>query len=224
MPILFIYPPKKGEESSFPLKKEKISIGRSDDNEIVIHDPFSSGSHAFVYPSEKGYRIQDNNSKNGTYLNGKRIHGEVELKKGDEILIGSTRIVFGEQIKTRVEVVDEPSSAANINTMIQISEILRKTEVDTTLKVTALSPIDIERIRSEHKAYSVLSEVSKALIFHKPIGELLDHIMDLICQNLPMDRGVLMLKEGKPPQLIPKVVRVNNKNLEKEKLDRKSVV
>ncbi|MFQ6069934.1 MAG: SpoIIE family protein phosphatase [Candidatus Aminicenantales bacterium] len=217
MSQLFIYPPKEGEEFSYPVQKEKITIGRSEENDIPIHDPFSSGKHAFIIRSGDKYLIQDNNSKNGTFLNGKRVKGKVELHRGDEILIGSTRIVFGQELATKVEVVEEPAAEKKVNTMIQLSEILHKTEVDTTLKATSLTPLDIERIKAEYRAYSVLSEVSRALIFHKPLDELLEHIMDLICQNLPMDRGVLMLKEGHPSQLIPKVIRVNNKELEKKK-------
>lgn len=217
MPKLFVYP-KKEEFFTLPLKKERISVGRSPDNDISIIDPYSSGHHAFIYPSDGGgYVVRDNKSKNGTFLNGVKITGEIELKKGDEVLIGSTRIVFDKELAADVEVTESPSSATNINTIMDLKEILKKTEVETTIKAEA-TPINLEKIRSEHKAYSVMSEVSKALIFHKPLDELLEHIMDLICENLPMDRGILMLKEGNPAQLIPKVIRINEKNLKKQKI------
>ncbi len=216
MPKLFVYP-KKGEEFQLPLKKEKISIGRSADNDILVPDPFCSGQHAFIYPSETGYVVRDNKSKNGTFLNGAKIQAETELKKGDEVLIGSTRIVFDKELVANVEVTESPSSASNINTIMNLKEVLKRPDIDTTMKATA-TPMDLERIKSDHKAFSVLTEVSQALILHKPISELLDHIMDLICESLPMDRGILMLKEGHPSQLIPKVIRVNNKNLKKQKI------
>ncbi|MFP4081206.1 MAG: SpoIIE family protein phosphatase [Candidatus Aminicenantes bacterium] len=216
MPKLFIYP-KEGEDFTFTLPDKKISIGRSADNDISIADPFSSGHHAFFYPTEKGYGVRDNKSKNGTFLNGKRIQAEKELKKGDEVLIGSTRVVFDKKFAANIEVTQTPSSASNINTIMNLKEILKKPDIDTTLKA-APTPVDLERIRTDHKAFSVLSEVSKALILHKPLNELLDHVMDLICENLPMDRGILILKEGHPPQLIPKVVRINSQNLKKQKI------
>jgi pSer/pThr/pTyr-binding forkhead associated (FHA) protein len=68
MPRLFVYP-KKGEFFQYTLKDEKISLGRSGDNDIPIQDPFSSGHHALIYPKDSGYMIRDNNSKNGTFLN-----------------------------------------------------------------------------------------------------------------------------------------------------------
>ncbi|MFB0518287.1 MAG: SpoIIE family protein phosphatase, partial [Acidobacteriota bacterium] len=216
MPKLFVYP-KKGESFCLTLKKEKISIGRSADNTISVADSFCSGHHAFLYPSESGYAVRDNSSKNGTFVNGKKIQSETELKKGDEILIGLTRIIFDKELSTNVEVMEAAAPSANVNTVIHLKDILKKPDIDTTFKADH-TLFDAERIKSEHKAYSVLSEVSKALISHMTIEELLDHVMDLICQNLPMDRGILMLREGNPAQLIPKVVRINNKDLKNRKI------
>lgn len=217
MPKLFIYP-KEGKEFTFPFKDKNISIGRSADNDISIKDPFSSSHHAFFYPTEEGYRVGDNDSKNGTFLNGKKIHREAEIKKGDEVLIGSTRIVFDKEVTANVEVTPrDASTVSNIDTIMNLKEILKKPDVETTLKATH-APIDMEKIKQDHKSFSVLSEVSKALILHKPLNELLEHIMDLICENLPMDRGILMLKEGNPSQLIPKVARINNPKLKNQKI------
>ena len=216
MPKLFVYP-KKGEEIVVPLKNVKISIGRSADNDIPILDPFCSGHHAFIYPKDDSYVVRDNNSKNGTFLNGKKVQAEIELKKGDEVLIGSTRIIFDDRLSTNVEMLEATSPTTNINTIIQVEDVLKKSEIDTTLKAT-FAPVDMEKVKTEHKAFSVLSEVSKALILHKPLSELLDNIMDLICENLPMDRGILMLKEGNPPQFIPKVVRINNDSLKNKRI------
>lgn len=216
MPKLFVYP-KKGEEIVVPLKNAKISIGRSADNDIPILDPFCSGHHAFIYPKDDYYVVRDNGSKNGTFLNGKKVQAEIELKKGDEVLIGSTRIIFDDRLSTNVEMLEASSPTTNINTIIQVEDVLKKSDIDTTLKAS-FAAVDMEKVKTEHKAFSVLSEVSKALILHKPLSDLLDSIMDLICENLPMDRGILMLKEGNPPQFIPKVVRINNDSLKNKRI------
>ena len=216
MPRLFVYP-KKGEFFQFILKDEKISLGRSGDNDIPIQDPFSSGNHALIYPKDSHYMIRDNNSKNGTFLNGKRVQKETELNKGDEILIGSTRIVFDKELSTNVEMTDAGPSSANINTIMHLKEILKKPDISTTIRAAA-KDLDLDRIKTEHRSFSVISEVSKALVLHMPLNELLDHVMDLIGENLPMDRGILMLKEGNPAQLIPKVIRINNKRLKDQRI------
>jgi serine phosphatase RsbU (regulator of sigma subunit) len=216
MSELFVYP-KRGDFFRFPLKKEKVLIGRAEDNAIPIRDPFSSGHHSIIFFKEDRYFIRDNNSKNGTYLNSKKIKAETELNKGDEILIGSTRIVFDKELSTNVEVTDAPSSSSFVNTIMNIEEVLKKPEIDTTIQA-AKSPFDLDKLKAEHQAYSILSEVSKSLVLHMQENELLEHIMDLICENLPMDRGTLMLKEGNPPQFISKVVRINNEKLKDQRM------
>lgn len=216
MPTLFVYP-KKSEAFRFPLKEDKVSIGRSTDNDISLPDPFCSGRHAFIYFSDSFFRLRNDKSKNGTFLNGKKILSETKLTKGDEILVGSTRIVFDKELSSNVEVMDEPSSSANINTIMHVKEILKKPDLSTTIRATAQS-LDLDRLRTEHQSFSVISEVSKALVLHMPLTELLEHIMDLICEHVPMDRGILMRQEGNPAQLIPKVIRINNKKLEGEKI------
>lgn len=214
MPNLFIYP-KKEESFTLPLKQDKISIGRSADNDIAILDPYSSGHHSLIYKKDNRYVVRDNNSKNGTFLNGKKIQGETILNKGDEVLIGSTRIIFDQEIPTNVEVTDTPSSSAAINSMIQIEDILKETDLSTTIKT---QPMDMDKMRLEHRIFSVISEVSKALVLHLPLNELLEHILDLIGQHLVMDRGILMLKEGNPSQFIPRVIRINNPRLKNQKI------
>jgi serine phosphatase RsbU (regulator of sigma subunit) len=217
MPRLFVYP-KKGDSFWHTLKREKVLIGRSEDNDLALPDPFSSGHHAAIAPSaDGGFCVRDNGSKNGTFLNGKKVLGEIELKRGDEILIGSTRIIYDKELSSNVEVTEVVHPSRNINTVIPLKDILKKQDIDTTIQSLA-SPADFMKIKSDYKSMAVLNEVSKALVLHQPLPELLEKIMDLISEYLPMDRGVLMLKEGNPPQMIAKVPRINNKNLLRQKI------
>ncbi len=216
MPRLFVYP-KKGDSFWYTLKAEKVAIGRSEDNDLALPDPFSSGHHAIISPTDGGYFLRDNGSKNGTFLNAKKVQGEVELKRGDEILVGSTRIIYDKELSSSVEVTEVIQGGRNINTIIPLKDILKKQDIDTTIQSLA-TPADFLKIKSDYKSMAVLNEVSKALVLHQPLNELLERIMDLISEYLPLDRGVLMLKEGNPPQMIAKVPRINNKNLLRQKI------
>jgi hypothetical protein len=70
------------------------SIGRSAEADVRIEDRFASGIHARVYPRAGGYYVEDMNSTNGTFLNGDRLDGEVELRHLDTIVIGDTEFRF----------------------------------------------------------------------------------------------------------------------------------
>ena len=204
---LYIYP-KTEEPFSFILEGKEVSVGRAPDNDLTLPDQFCSSRHALIIVTPEGYAVRDQGSKNGVFVNGVKILAETPLRRGDEILLGSTRIVFDEQAPTRVEMIEGPEGPASYDTMIQVRDILKRPPPDTKAVPARTPAADLERLRREQKILFVLNEVSQALIYHFPLDKLLDHIMDLIIQNIPMDRGVLMLKEGEPFRLVPKVVRI----------------
>lgn len=211
MPRIFVYS-RKGKFSQLSLKGEKITIGRSSENDIIVKDPYSSNLHAFIYPSDRGYVLRDNNSKNGTFLNSERIQGQIELKKGDEILIGSTRIIFDKELSTNVELTREDSAVTNIQTILPLKDILKRPDISTTIRAK-VRETDLDKIDKDYRLLSVINAVSQELLLHRPKPELIDKVMELINENLPMDRGTLMLKEGNPQQLQPKSICINNKRL-----------
>ena len=68
------------------------SVGRSSENDIIIHDDYASSKHAFLYITDlKQAIIQDNKSSNGTFVNNCRIETHV-LRPGDELKIARTRL------------------------------------------------------------------------------------------------------------------------------------
>ena len=195
MTNLYVYP-KMGEAFTFPLRKDRVTIGRAGDNDISLLDQFCSGHHAVVSRAEKGYVVEDRSSKNGTFVNGKRIRLETELKKGDEVLVGSTRILFDKEIQSQVEMVEGTDLSQSPNTVIGVRDILKKPALDRATRIEA--PVsDLGRLQREQKFLGVLNEVSQALIYHLPLNKLLEYIMDLIAKSIPMDRGVLMICDAR---------------------------
>ena len=57
---------------------------------LVINDDFASTQHARFRAAHGLWYVEDLGSKNGTWLNGRRIHAAQLLKKGDKIKIGHT--------------------------------------------------------------------------------------------------------------------------------------
>ena len=69
----------------------KMTIGRDVGNDIVLPAPTISRFHAEVEKIGQRYRVRDLRSSNGTFVNGKRIDGEVWVHSGDAIQIGPYR-------------------------------------------------------------------------------------------------------------------------------------
>ncbi|MEE6178478.1 ATP-binding cassette domain-containing protein [Mycobacterium sp. 050134] len=96
-----------GEVAEFPTTRVKVPgaedlrepvtgtawIGRSLDNDIVIHDVLASRHHAFLTAKPIGIEIRDAQSINGTFVNGIRV-GSAVLAEGDVVTIGNIDLVF----------------------------------------------------------------------------------------------------------------------------------
>lgn len=76
--------------SVYPIR-DSITIGRKEDNSIVIEDAYVSNYHARIILEDDIY-IKDLDSTNGTYVNGKRVVRLTKISEGDLIEIG--RITF----------------------------------------------------------------------------------------------------------------------------------
>lgn len=70
---------------SWVLDKELITIGRWGDNDIVLPDRMVSRHHAQIQREGEQYILQDQGSKNGTFVNGQELTGPYVLQDGDEI-------------------------------------------------------------------------------------------------------------------------------------------
>jgi len=74
--------------------KLKTRVGRERDNELVLTDPRVSRYHAVIELDNGRWVIRDQNSANGTFVNGKRISAGKVLHPDDHIQIGDTEMVF----------------------------------------------------------------------------------------------------------------------------------
>lgn len=77
------------------LSTESVTIGRSDDCDLVLLDDQASRHHAEVSPAGGGYVVEDLGSTNGTMVNGCAVDEQlVGLKNGDRIELGHSVIRF----------------------------------------------------------------------------------------------------------------------------------
>jgi pSer/pThr/pTyr-binding forkhead associated (FHA) protein len=70
-----------------------LGFGRDPQADVPIEDDRVSRLHFTIVPRDGKFFLQDNNSTNGTWVNGVRI-AETELKPNDRIRAGQTIFVF----------------------------------------------------------------------------------------------------------------------------------
>jgi pSer/pThr/pTyr-binding forkhead associated (FHA) protein len=69
-----------------------FELGRDKGTEIVLRDPEVSRRHARFASQDGVVFVEDLESSNGTFLNGRRVTDAIEVRAGDEIDVGTTRI------------------------------------------------------------------------------------------------------------------------------------
>lgn len=71
------------------------TVGRSDDNNFVLSDRWISRNHAMLQQMETGeFYLIDLGSRNGSFVNGRRVSIPVTLRNGDRIIFGQTELDF----------------------------------------------------------------------------------------------------------------------------------
>src|SRR4030095_4100862 len=195
---------------------EGMSIGRSSSNDLVLEDPGVSRSHARIARFPEGFFLLDAGGKNGTFVNERRIASPTLLRTGDIVRIGSSTLTFNGTSSSPVEFVNSPLAAGPATRFLRVSDAVTPTSLSSPSFSSGSGRDTDPSIRSvipagpassfANPALSIIFEADKELVFHRPLGEILETIVDLVGKAVPFDRGLLMLLED--GQLVPRVVRV----------------
>jgi sigma-B regulation protein RsbU (phosphoserine phosphatase) len=185
-----------GSRERYPLLKGRITIGRSRDSDIFLPDQWLSRQHAEIRQKADGYYVSDLGSKNGTLLNGGRIHEEQRLRAGDIITLGEHVLTFslGEPGDQEEEPDSDPIGT-RVFSARELSDIKTKPAIDAT------------ELARQNRVLGVLSRAAGSLVRHRSLDEIFEMVLDLLFEAVPAERGAILLLEGEPPQLVMKAAR-----------------
>ncbi len=220
-----------GQLFKFPISKDKVSIGRSNDNDLIFDDKTVSRYHTEIQKRKDDYIVADRGSYNGTRLNGKSIQ-KVYLKHGDKIQNGPSKLTFlinensPDQAEDSVVLTVEKDSAVDrqivrsspLERHGQSQELLVSSEdkneekrgkSDFALKKERFNSQEyLAELARNNKVLFVLYEISRHLNQIHDFKELLGKIMDLILMVIDADYGFLVLAGGSDgDNLTPVVVK-----------------
>jgi len=174
-----------------PYAKGGVTIGRHEDNTIVINNLAVSAFHARIDKQGSDFILTDLQSTNGTFVNDERITSR-KLLHGDNVLIGKHVLLFVASDKERAQ---EDKDAGLVKTMLLDTEKQRELlskqktppiplkltekvgvvsfidgsglgEIELTKKLTRIGKSD----QSEIKLAGVLMRATTATISRRPSG------------------------------------------------------
>jgi pilus assembly protein CpaF len=93
MPFLIVQE-RGGAERRVELASGRFSIGKRPDNDLVLDRTAISREHCLIHRHDGKFYVRDLDSRNGTYVDGRKVVTDVPLSDGAQIQLGDFRIVF----------------------------------------------------------------------------------------------------------------------------------
>src|SRR5499427_9444827 len=170
--------PNKGKV--YDIQESPLTVGREDNQVIQILDQGVSRAHAEIFRLGEMCFVRDLNSTNGTYVNDVKV-AEESLKAGDEMLIGTTILVFEDLVpgRTRGEGVEfEGEENAKIET----------TTVE--LKVDAKSTRAIGK-EVQSRNLTLINQLGRILRGERDFQIAQEQAVEILCQAIGANQGFL---------------------------------
>ena len=206
----------------YELNQPKMVMGRHPDCEIVIDAGAVSRQHAQIILADDNFYIEDLQSRNGTYVNDRRIEGRKLLCHADSLRICDIGFRFEDDVflKKQAATARDTGFAIDIGSSQSVvidddrdapsgSKVMTKIEVSDTARMR----LDTNPIT---KLKAVL-EITRSLGRSLSIDDVLPKVLDSLFTIFPQaDRGFIVLTEGDEGRLIPKAVKFRRPNEDDE--------
>jgi len=177
------------------------TIGRHPDNTIQVLDRIISKEHAQVQRAGDGrYLLRDLRSLNGTFVRGERV-GEYYLADGDEITMGSTRLLFVDKPAE-----EEPLHRVTIAPGLTESHIRQRIQASTGDFMPERQITDDKILRRDYERLRIGHELARAVGSELDLEKLLPKILDKAFELVGADRGAILLTDDRG-ELVPRYVK-----------------
>jgi signal transduction histidine kinase/pSer/pThr/pTyr-binding forkhead associated (FHA) protein len=188
-----------------------VTVGRDATNALRLHDTEVSRRHAEFRMCDGSWSLLDNGSANGSYVNNKKIVGEIALHPGDQILLGQTVLVFsgaGDQAADEAGDLAEKISLISRQDL-ELSSAIVKSIADTEGSRILAQPEQAKTVwlRTALANLAIMYEASQAVSHILDLNDLLQRILELVFRSIEADRGCVMLRNDGSGELEPKAVR-----------------
>ncbi|MFO0972999.1 MAG: ATP-binding protein [Phycisphaerae bacterium] len=178
-------------------------IGRASDV-VPVSDLTASRRHAELRRADGRWLLADLDSANGTYLNNKRLQQPAALQHGDHIRIGGTLLLWSDEAGIYVASGRGPDDLVNLDAGgkdLDVSVLSSVASNDDS--VIMASPAVADAVR----AWRVMSQLADAIATAGTPQQLLERVMDILFEQVPVQRGFILVRPPGGGAFQPLVVR-----------------
>jgi len=135
-----------GETREVELHSGTYTLGRANENDIILNDNQTSRKHARILfiPAKSVFMIEDLESRNGVHVNTNKIQGKENLNDGDIIKIGETKI----EVKGLLEPETMHAETMHAETVVIPSPGL--IVLDKVTKIYQLGKVAVKALKEVH--------------------------------------------------------------------------
>jgi signal transduction histidine kinase len=201
--------PAKITSKSIPLAGGETTIGRSPSNQIQLDHPGVSRIHAVISYSNGQFILTDLDSRNGTFVNNKRIRQSV-LQNSDKISFGKRGFMFFVEVDLPVS----PSTEADVTSVTgdtititeeepELSKLFSHsadTAVNNFFELLSSGDDDNPPTMQAHERLSYIYQLSENLRTQCEPDEILGKGLELIFEALPSAKRAAAMLRSRPSQ------------------------
>lgn len=205
--LRIIRAPGRQENISIAEKGLPFTVGRDGENKLRIPNAAVSRFHAVLSTDQGSHFVQDMDSTNGTFLNGKPVR-KAEIHPGDKITIANVDIVVERDHSPIPRATAPLDMTVLIDAPVEAGSTVTVKNPTEELVTDDLIDRDAEpELTGSSTALEVLYRADKITRDIDDFKQLLENLMDLILEVLPASRGYIFLVNRDSGELVPYVRR-----------------
>ncbi|NPC86960.1 FHA domain-containing protein, partial [Pyxidicoccus fallax] len=217
-------------DTSYDLPEGVTSLGRADENDIVLGGDLVSRRHARLYVEGDVLRIEDLGSRNGSRVNGAALQGSRQLSPGDTVALGENTLSVRQPNTVEnaaTEMVDlgaggvvrfghgqDVGPAVLLAKNVKDADVLRLLDnvgpVSFDDSFMSSSPVPTATPRVGQETLVLLFRTAEALATAATLSSFLDVTMDRVLERTDATTAVVLLKHSSGA-LVPAAVRHRGK-------------
>jgi sigma-B regulation protein RsbU (phosphoserine phosphatase) len=188
--FLFKVTPAESEPFDQVLDGDSVFIGRSTHCDVTIADRFLSRRHARVFAADGGWQIEDLGSRNGTFVNGRKIELPTPIHEGDVIALSASLI--------KVHASSAPDQRSDTTTDVPSSDRLLRSAVEVLRRSGTPPPeaqsSDSTALGRYTARLALLNKIHQAMARSIGLEDLLELILDHSFAQLQPERAEVYMR------------------------------